>query len=335
MLAFRQVVLPKRSTVLPDVPPDERIVYICSETSDFRLVARQAPAVAGSMAVEIGCSYGAGSQLLAKRARHLVGIDVAAEPLHHALSKCGSNTEFHQLDNTRQPEVLRSLLLRCRDQTGTTCQQSWGAAVQRCMKGSASERRCLFIDIGGEGLMRQCEELTQFAVKLLEPNMVCIKSRALWKAACATSAGQARLFGHGDRCDVSPYNVPARGVVAFDSARYRQMAKARDIMVDGAAPKEGTGFGKALSYEPRLVRGSSDVFICRYQNFCKQGCLTAGCGCDHRHCYICDQPGHRALDRVCERVTCATVGTAQTWLEGCRDTGVSAPPILPHEGAAL
>jgi len=235
-----------------------------------RLVLRTAPAPA--VAVEIGCSYGACSKILAKRSSSLIGIDIAAEPIAAARAACdllSKNCKFYQMDVFRDPSALESVLL-------STC--AAGADSAAPAEGGPS---ALFIDIGGEGLLKRCQELIDSpAITALAPSYICVKNRALCKSAVAAGT--------------PPESNDSVGR-SYDNARYRNVTKSSKSY--------------ALDFEPKLVPGSLDVFICRFHNFYEAGCTRAVCTYDHELCYFCCQPGHKAIDGVCvpNEANCDTV----------------------------
>jgi len=255
---YTTVVVPKGGHI--EAPDGLPILYLCAETNDYRRVARTAPAPA--VAVEIGCSYGACSKILAKRSSSLIGIDIAAEPIAAARAACdllSNNCKFYQMDVFRDPSALESVLL-------STC--AAGADSAAPAEGGPS---ALFIDIGGEGLLKRCQELIDSpAITALAPSYICVKNRALCKSAVAAGT--------------PPESNDSVGR-SYDNARYRNVTKSSKSY--------------ALDFEPKLVPGSLDVFMCRFHNFYEAGCTRAVCTYDHELCYFCCQPGHKAIDGVC------------------------------------
>jgi SAM-dependent methyltransferase len=282
-LDFSVVVVPKRAHQLPrPPPPPARSLFVCSETADFRLAARTAPQINGALAVEIGASYGRATQLLAKRAARVIGVDNASEPLAAATALCGADPvlcecEFHQIDSSHNLPALLGLLQRC--------------------KAAHAGTRCLYFDIGGDGLIRHSAPLLAVCLEHLEPDVCYVKSRALWKFFAA-----ARRTDATDACDAAgthamwselpPSAWDEAKPCASDNARYRRAAAA-------AAALTATGFRYALDYEPKPLPADTSISICRFHNFYACGCTRTRCEYDHEHCYMCGQPGHRALDLAC------------------------------------
>jgi len=255
------VVVAKRGPIVAE--PDGALL-ICSETSDYRRVAQSLTRREGEGAVEIGCSYGVCSKILARRGWRVTCIDVAKEPLAHARERCGDGVELHLLDFCRDPSGFWSLLSRCRERAPSSV---------------------LFVDIGGEGLLKRVEELlSSAAVAHLAPRVIVIKNRALWKAASTAAGADAASVSEAGSYDTCG---------EFDNCRYRRVAEAR------AAAKAAGDLGYAFDHEPRLAPGSTSVHICRFHNFYAAGCTRSVCEYDHMHCYLCGQLGHRAIDRAC------------------------------------
>ena len=259
--AYTTFPLPRNSpprtlpSILASAPP--RPLYVCSETSDYRLLARHLPQITpASLTVEIGCSYGVASLILARRGGTVVGVDVAEEPLFRARERCaafgGEASSFHAVDVLRDSAGLLPLLPPTPS----------GGAV-------------LFVDIGGEGLLHLVHSFLESPfVTSLDPLAIVVKNRALWKSAVAAERAGA-VSGE---------------VTVHDNRRYRRTAEAAEAG-GGAA-----SLGYALDQTPRLAPGSETLFICRFQNFYEKGCTRKTCEYDHEHCYLCGKKGHRAVD---------------------------------------
>jgi hypothetical protein len=269
----------------PDGSPPR--ILVASETADFRLAARQVPGL--TTVVEIGCSYGVCTALLAKRAALVVAVDKSAEALKSAEQRCSGagNVRFHQLDPFRDQAALSGLL------------ESWEGAT-------------LLVDIGGEGLLKHCVALLRFCLSELRGlQLVVVKSRALYRywdesGGCSSAVSPCCCFMcGGGRCPGCL--VPSCAVVAsaptvspMDNARYRHHCEEMES-VDVPAhmlPRH------ALKYTHRLAP-DAQAWICRYQNFNEAGCSERGTGCtyDHEHCWACGEVGHRAMEsEVCMAV---------------------------------
>lgn len=272
---FVPVLVPKRGRQLPPSPAGS-ILYVCSETEDFRRVARHAHDVEGALTLEVGASYGVCSLILARRARRVVGVDSAEEPLTAARQRCSAlpHCAFHRIDS-RDEEALRTLLLQCK---------------------ADAPRRCLFLDIGGDSLLRHCAPLLTFCMRHLEPSMCCVKSRALYNFfARRASATPSVTGGATDSASCLRWGdlQASEWEVAAGAADIVSTCDNRRVRLQAAGAKQ---FKHPLDYPQKLVPGSDVLRICRFHNFVGSGCIRAGCKFDHAHCYVCGWRGHRAID---------------------------------------
>ncbi len=80
----------RKLTRLYGLPPSRAACCICAETSCYRSLARS-QLVPDDIVVELGCSFGVATALLAARARRCVGVDVAADALECARARCSAS----------------------------------------------------------------------------------------------------------------------------------------------------------------------------------------------------------------------------------------------------
>jgi len=233
--------------------------------------------------VEIGCAHGVCTAILAKRAKHVVAIDLSVQALRIAEERCtqkADNITFvHANQGLKYRRALRSLL------------PSGEAAASNLDWDTA----CLFVDIGGEGLLHHCEELLRFCLQDLRPRMICIKSRALWNSSSvADNVGHASDTSNVGRAAAGPAPPPSQ-VSTFDNCRYRESERVRNALPTKPA--------YALDYRPKrspvanaAVGDPHVVFVCRFHNFYPRGCTRANCVFCHEVCFGCLRRGHRAVE---------------------------------------
>ena len=87
---------------------DRPAILLCSETESFRLLARS-QLLPTDAVLELGCSYGEATALIAKRAASVLAIDVSADAIERAAVRCAGqpNVRFNRLDCVkRQAQLL-------------------------------------------------------------------------------------------------------------------------------------------------------------------------------------------------------------------------------------
>lgn len=239
----------------------ERGHVVCAETSEFRVLAAT-QLRADDMVVEIGASYGRSTVILAKACRRVIGIDTSLEAVS-AARKQYPQLEFLQFDVIEQTHLLAELV-----------------AQEKCT--------VAFVDIGGNRELEALLRLLPIVHRVLQPRLVCIKSRELYRAADVHAVAHGGL-SRGAR-------VPGARewwATCIANDALQQPAKAAKRYHNQGCEREGgSRFTQyPLAYVPAI--GPDGRKICRFHNY---GVCTRGesCGYDHRHCHRCLSEGHLA-----------------------------------------
>lgn len=137
----------------------KRALLLCSDTDSFRSLARSQVGTE-DIVLEIGCSYGEATVALAKRARSVLAVDIAREPLDRAAAHCAhrTNVRFEPLDVLNQAAQLASMA------------EEEGVDV-------------VFVDINGNRASAAIAPLVRIVQERLRPQLTVVKSRELFKAA--------------------------------------------------------------------------------------------------------------------------------------------------------
>ena len=145
----------------------ERAVLLCGETDSFRALARSM-ILPTDVVMEIGCSYGGATALLASRAKSVIAVDVSDDALSRAAKECirHSNVRFERIDVVKDPARLLD------------------DAV-------ASGVSIVFVDINGNRAGDIVTTLLAALQQRLHPALTVIKNRELYLAATAASDGAA------------------------------------------------------------------------------------------------------------------------------------------------
>ena len=145
----------------------ERAVLLCGETDSFRALSRSM-VLPTDVVMEIGCSYGGATALLASRAESVIAVDVSDDALSRAATECAShsNVRFERIDVVKDPARLLD------------------DAV-------ASGVSIVFVDINGNRAGDIVTTLLAALQQRLHPALTVIKNRELYLAATAASDGAA------------------------------------------------------------------------------------------------------------------------------------------------
>ncbi len=248
---------------------------ICAETEEYRLLART-NVPDDAEVIEIGCSTGKCSAVLAQRAKRLLALDIGADVIDQARAAY-PDIEFACLDALAETGRLVELMPGC---------------------------TVLFVDIGGNRSMEALAQLVPVMMQRL-PNLrlIVVKNRDLYRSAAKTLKHPAdslsvwwneladywcrivaELEGRKLCASLStPLGNPPRSLSAWETA-YR-------------AARGCYGAGRLLN--PRKVpnRTNADgVVICRFQNYSPSLCPgPSTCPFDHQTCHYCLEQGHTAL----------------------------------------
>ena len=140
----------------PSQPP---AILLCGETESFRRLARS-QVLSTDEVIEIGCSYGLATELLAARAHKVLAIDVSEDALRRSAERLQrfDNVRFENLDATRE----RPRLWRIASQMATTV---------------------LLLDINGDRSSTAVAPLLSDLQDELQPTVMIVKNRQLYEAA--------------------------------------------------------------------------------------------------------------------------------------------------------
>jgi hypothetical protein len=246
---------------------ERALVVATFDTTSFRRLMRLYT-TADDAVLEVGCSYGACSALLAGEVAAYVGVDNSFECVEHCRGLALPRARFERVDALAEPGALAALFA---DVAPTV----------------------VVIDIGGVRGLPDVLEMVEVAigasvrVEATRPPLLLLKSEALVTAARAHLA--ALSLPHS-----SPIGCPDGWW-----ARTREQCHACDGGLKhakraGLAPQ----IRKANWYPQRAVALGAPC-ICRFHNYGRHGCAkgrSGDCPFDHIHCHFCLAPGHVARE---------------------------------------
>ena len=138
-----------------------RAVLLCGETETFRRLARS-QLLPSDRVLEIGCSYGEATSLLAKRAKEVLAVDVSGDALERARGRWAGlgNVRFEKVDALRSSARLLE------------------AAAEM-------DANVVFVDVNGNRASAAVAPLLAEIDECLAPAVVVVKNRELHAAAQA------------------------------------------------------------------------------------------------------------------------------------------------------
>jgi SAM-dependent methyltransferase len=268
----------------PVVTYPERCVIVCASTDDFRRLAR-AQLMRADHCLDIGCSYGRGTAIMAQHCGSVIGIDLSVETVL-AARKAYRHIRFERLDAMKHVEELLTL--------GRDCSH-------------------LFVDIGGNREVETLVTLLPHLERTLSARMIVVKSSKLKHHAelHLAAAAAAAAAVEGLPCAMQPVHGCAAwwgALLALTRTRNAEMlgaltspaasAPPADTRDGTAAVVEGAPPRRRLHPLDHMQRQAPDGrVICRFHNYGEQACREgAACEFDHEHCNRCGQRGHVARD---------------------------------------
>ncbi|KAI8465794.1 MAG: hypothetical protein J3K34DRAFT_525045 [Monoraphidium minutum] len=272
------------------------VAVVCAATDSYRRLARSQVTKADAV-LEVGCSAGVCTALLAQHAGRVVGADNSPQLLREAKERC-PGAAFELVDALASPDDLARL--------GAGC----GA---------------VFVDIGGNRELHALVALLPWVQERLRPRLLVVKSEALAEAAAAWLTRERRGGGReagggngacaacssgsgGDDIGAAGASVPAAPAAATPGAIGDAAAWWCDLR-GRCAGRPASVANNPLFYKAK-ARGFKGVHpmrfpdralpgggrrVCRPFNYavCHAG---DACAFDHAHCHHCLQAGHAARE---------------------------------------
>eukprot|EP01063_Lacrimia_lanifica_P013391 TRINITY_DN20033_c0_g1_i2.p1 TRINITY_DN20033_c0_g1~~TRINITY_DN20033_c0_g1_i2.p1 ORF type:complete len:372 (+),score=74.63 TRINITY_DN20033_c0_g1_i2:92-1207(+) len=229
--------------------------------------------------IDIGCSYGVCTALLAGRAAHTLGVDIAADMVAAARERHGGREglAFDQVDILTEPAKAVAAL---------------------------ADRNKIWMDIGGNRCVKDVVRAIDYLLRAKPTGLalIVVKSEELYKSYA--KGEQKRGFTTRD-APAAPAGVhPERLMQGWWGALRQQHLSAADD--PNAAPWEQAWFVRArakgfLQHPFRYPNRAAPTgeLKCRPYNYSAAGCKDPACRFDHVHCHVCDGEGH--IGRECPR----------------------------------
>lgn len=275
----------------------KKVAVVCATTDQYRRLARSQVTAADAV-VEVGCSTGGCTALLARHAGRVVGVDNSQQLVREARAR-NPLVRFEHCDALAAPDELKALAESC------------GVA---------------FVDIGGNRQLESLVLLLPWVLRELSPRLLVVKSEAL-AASAAAELERQQGDGGGDRGGAAAAQEEEQqqlqqqqqrqqpGSLADPVAwwsRLLQQTSARNANAVAAAANDDLQLvenplyykTKAKGFKgvhpmkfPNRVAPSMERPVCRPHNYATCHAPAGECAFDHEHCHQCLQPGHVA--RAC------------------------------------
>lgn len=264
--------------------PGRFLMEIVAGTDAYRRLAGRV--LASDHVIEIGCSWGHCTEILAQHAAEVLGLDCSRACVEVASKRVlGAGVRFERVDALAFPERLLSLGqpvgIRQAKLTAGNSDGCQNMNLQHLIdiglvpadllhfKGRPRSRPfgCAFVDIGGSRCIKDVVQLLTLVEESLCPEFIVVKSEELAQSAEeALQSGSEAVWWEmlQGRCSQGP--------------RWQR----RRHPLDGI-----------LRYPPRSTLDGED--ICRFVNYgrCHKG---VACTYSHNYCHCCLQRGHFAQD---------------------------------------
>ena len=234
--------------------------FACASTETYRALAKRVER--GCIVLEIGCSYGKCTNLLAITLgdhRRIVGIDISTEVIDIA-SKSYPKISFVQSDVLRDPLTI----LRLSKELDKEFKDHEGLIV--------------FIDIGGNRDMESVVKLIEFVNCKLQPITIIVKSEALC-VQVVTKVG----FDWKKLSELSNAAIlDRRSSKKVDCVVYKR--KYHPLKAPMRKNPDGISICRYHNYDKTGCRKFIDPSY------------KGPCPYDHEYCHACLRKGHRALE---------------------------------------
>ena len=286
---------------------DTTKILLTETTNKYRLLAASQLTKEDHI-LEIGCSNGECSLVIAKYGGSLVGIDVSTEMIAQAkekMSKTNNNknskVQFHILDPFLQPQKVIQL------SSPSSLQDNDDA-------GRKKQPTVIFIDIGGNRDLTSVVRMLEWVKRSFTPRLIIIKSEEMVqsiKEECDSSHSPTKHQTIDNDIDQIHSNDQMKrfkpSVIRINSSgRIENGEDWFHIQVSKISSNDNNGHLTAIrklfphpqKAPLKLCPIDQKTPICRYHNYHKNGCyhhLEGKCPYDHNHCHWCLQKGHIAL----------------------------------------
>ena len=236
---------------------------LCPFTDQFRRLAKLVPAT--SVVLEIGCSFGLATEILAKAVVHpsqVTGMDISKTCVSAAAATF-PNLRFVKGDALREP-------------------MSTIRVVAELQLLHPNADLVVFVDIGGNRELESLVALLPWLERELRPVSIVVKSETL----------------HAAVMDMGDFDWDRLKKQSALAVRNRKQCHATNLVSSSSKIRW------LHPNEAPWRTDEHDNPICRFHNYGKRGCLKyldprkegTTCPFNHTHCHACGVEGHRAVE---------------------------------------
>ena len=300
--------------VLETSSSDTTNIVLTETTTKYRLLAASQLKKEDHI-LEIGCSNGECSLVIAKYGGSLVGIDVSTEMISQAKEKMSktndddnttySKVQFHILDPFLQPQKVIQV-----SSLSSQLQNNNDDDVETKKK----QPTVIFIDIGGNRDLTSVIRMLEWVKYSFTPRLIIIKSEEMVqsiKEECKSSDSSTKHQTIEN--ESNPTNNDYNPMKRFKSSELRIHSSGRIENGEDWFQRQISKIGNNDTTNPmtkrkrfphpqkaplQLCPSDQKTPICRYHNYHKNGCyhhLEGKCPYDHNYCHWCLQKGHIAM----------------------------------------
>ncbi len=303
-----------------------RSAFVTYDTNSFR-TACSFVEEDRDVVVEIGCSYGKATQLLASRAGsgNVLGVDTSKEALVAAKMR-NAEVEFLHCDVLATPNTLTNKL------DELLANKTAGGKTETETETETEKPRELvvYVDIGGNRELEALAALLPWVASLRKPpRLIVVKSQSLYNNVVELNSNSKKLAATSPLA-VAPVTSSDDGManthLLFDWERIlaladeakearrakgrsqrgpkRKLAESEEMNASKKAELERPKYPHPLKAPLKLT--ADGIPICRFHNYVASGCfrhldpknMGTTCELDHEHCHYCGHHGHIAM--ACE-----------------------------------
>ena len=271
--------------------PQPQHIVVTSDTVNYRILAAS-QVKSEDFVVEIGCSTGECTAVLARYASSVVAFDTGESMIAAAKERVSSVlvenkrrendvVSYHKIDALQDPRGALK-------------------AIESSTSGKSAFPDAVYIDIGGNRAINGVVRMMDWVIKAFRshpPRLIVVKSQELVRELQTASRSNTILLNIDDKEGSIHYgqdwfSLLAESLVDDDKGTRSQEIGGRSN--DASGPPK---FSHPLKAPLALSPHDDATPICRFHNYHTEGCKKGDmCDFDHSYCHYCLKKGHTARE---------------------------------------
>ena len=271
--------------------PQPQHIVVTSDTVNYRILAAS-QVKSEDFVMEIGCSTGESTAILARYASSVVAFDTGESMIAAAKERVSSVL----VENKRRENSVVSYhkIDALQDPRGAL------KAIESSTSGKSAFPDAVYIDIGGNRAIDGVVRMMDWVIKAFRshpPRLIVVKSQELVRELTTASRSNTILLNIDDKEGSIHYgqdwfSLLAESVVDDDKGTRSQEIGGRSN--DASGPPK---FSHPLKAPLALSPHDDATPICRFHNYHPAGCKKGDmCDFDHSYCHYCLKKGHVARE---------------------------------------